>query len=151
MKPSAFRIRRTISERSRLQPSSWLRKGVTAVEFAIVTPVFLILVFAGLEFAVIGTIRSTSHNAAYEAARMLVIPGAQANDGIAEAKRILGIVGVDTLTVTVSPTTITDTTQTVEVNISVPYAQNAIFTPWFVGNIVLKSSCKLNTERYDGT
>lgn len=40
------------------------RRGVTAVEFAIVPPIFFLLIFAGLEFAVVGTIRSTSHNAA---------------------------------------------------------------------------------------
>ena len=126
------------------------RRGVTAVEFAVVVPVFFMLLFAGIEFAIIGTIRSTSHNAAYEAARILVVPGANAADGITEAKRILSIIGVDTLTVTVTPTAITDTTQTVKVDIAIPYAQNAVFTPWFVGNVTLKSTCTLNTERYDG-
>ena len=126
------------------------RRGVTAVEFAVVVPVFFILLFAGFEFSIIGTIRSTSHNAAYEAARILVVPGAKSADGVTEAKRILSIIGVDTLNVTVTPTTITDTTQSVTVDIDIPYAQNAVFTPWFVGNVTLKSTCTLNTERYDG-
>ena len=125
-------------------------RGVTAVEFAVVVPVFFILLFACFEFSIIGTIRSTSHNAAYEAARILVVPGAKSADGVTEAKRILSIIGVDTLNVTVTPTTITYTTQSVTVDIDIPYAQNAVFTPWFVGNVTLKSTCTLNTERYDG-
>lgn len=127
------------------------RKGTTLVEFALVAPIFFTLVFAGIEFSVIGTIRSTSHNAAYEAARKLVIPGAVAQDGIDEAKRILAIVGVDTLTVTTTPAVIDDTTREIKVDIAIPYAQNAVFTPWFVGNVTLQSECTLKTERYDAT
>lgn len=82
---------------------------------------------------------------------MLVIPGAVAADGVDEAKRIMGVVGGDTLTVSVTRTTISGTTESVHVNIDIPYAKNAIFTPWFVGNVTLKSSCRLATERYDGT
>src|SRR5210317_459873 len=82
------------------------RRGATVVEFAVVAPVFFILLFGGIEFAILSTIRATSHNAAYEAARKLVIPGADPAVGIAEAERIMGVIGVDTLTVTVTPTVI---------------------------------------------
>ena len=120
------------------------------VEFVVVVPFFFLVIFAGMEFAVLGTIRATSHNAAYEAARKIVVPGAKAAEGVDEAKRILSIVGVDTLTVTVTPPVVDDSTKSVTVNIDVPYASNAIFVPFFTGNVTLKSSVTLATERYDG-
>ena len=126
------------------------RKGATIVEFAMVAPIFFLLVFAGLEFAVLGTIRSTAQNAAYEGARNLVIPGAVAQTGIDEATRIMSIVGVDTLTVTVNPTVIDDNTKQVTVNVSVPYASNAIFTPFFTGSVTVNTSVTMATERYSG-
>lgn len=126
------------------------RRGATLVEFVFVVPIFFLVLFAGLEFATIGTIRSTSHNAAYEGARLLVIPGAVAQDGINEAERIMSVVGVDNLTVTTTPAIIRDDTQQVTVDIEIPYAQNAVFTPWFVGNRILVSTCTLKTERYEG-
>lgn len=130
--------------------ASQRRRGATLVEFALVAPVFFMLLFGGIEFAVIGTIRSTSHNAAYEAARKLVIPGAVARDGIDEAERIMSIIGVNTLTVTTTPAVITEETQEVTVDISIPYADNAIFTPMFLGDLTLQSSITMTTERYDG-
>jgi hypothetical protein len=93
------------------------RRGATVVEFAVVAPVFFLLLFAGIEFATLSTIRATSHNAAYEGARKIVIPGADVALGIAEAERIMGIIGVDeltvtvTVTVTVTPNVITNNTR----------------------------------------
>lgn len=126
------------------------RRGAAIVEFAVVAPLFFLLLMAGIEFAMIATIRSTSHNAAYEAARELVIPGADAADGIAEAERIMSVVGVNDLTVTTTPSVIAEDTQEITVNISIPYANNAIFTPLFLGNLTLQSSITMRTERYDG-
>ncbi len=126
------------------------RRGVTVVEFAVVAPVFFLLLFAGIEFATLGTIRSTAHNAAYEGARKLVIPGAVASDGITEATRIMGIVGVHDLTVTTTPAVIDETTQDVTVNISIPYDNNAVFVPWFTGGLTINASINLKTERYGG-
>ncbi|MEZ6126074.1 MAG: TadE/TadG family type IV pilus assembly protein [Planctomycetaceae bacterium] len=126
------------------------RRGATIVEFAFVAPVFFTLLFAAIEFASLSTIRNTCNNAAYEGARKLVIPGAVADTGKTEAERIMGIVGVDTLTVTVTPSVIDDTTTSVTVRVEVPYADNAMFVPIFTGNVTLTAEVTLKTERYDG-
>lgn len=126
------------------------RHGATIPEFALVVPVFFVLLFAGIEFSVISTIRSTANNAAYEAARKLVIPGAVASTGVDEATQIMAIVGVRNLTVTVTPPVIDDETAEVTVDISIPYSDNAIITPWFTGNVTINSQAKLRTERYGG-
>jgi Flp pilus assembly protein TadG len=126
------------------------RRGVTISEFAVVAPVFFVILFAGIEFSVLNTIRNTANNAAYEGARKLVIPGAIASTGKLEAERIMGIVGVNTLTVTVTPATIDDETREVTVDVSIPYANNAIIVPWFTGGVTIHSQVTLLTERYGG-
>ncbi|MEZ6130641.1 MAG: pilus assembly protein [Planctomycetaceae bacterium] len=126
------------------------RRGATAVEFAIVAPLFFLLLFAAIEFSVLSTIRNTCNNAAYEGARKIVIPGAVAATAQTEAENIMAIIGVTNLTVTVTPAVITDLTRDVTVRIDVPYAQNAILLPMFTSGLVISSEVTLRTERYDG-
>lgn len=142
--------RQYIRKSRRAVPGRCHRRGATVPEFAIVLPIFFVLLFAGIEFSVLNTIRSTANNAAYEGARKLVIPGADAATGITEAERIMAVVGVRNLSVTVTPSTITDETREVTVQVSVPYSRNAIITPWFTGNLVINSQSSLRTERYGG-
>lgn len=126
-------------------------RGATVVEFAIVAPLFFLLLFAAMEFAIAGTIRSTANNAAYEAARLIVVPGATNQEGVDEATRIMSIVGVNNLTVNVTPPVIDKDTSEVTVDIAIPYNQNAYFMPWFMGNVTIQSTYTLNTERSDGS
>jgi len=78
----------------------------------------------------------------------IVIPGVDPNVGRQEAKRIMEIVGVYNLTVT--PSVIDETTQSVTVNGSVPYDSNAITAPWIAGSLMIDSEVALLTERYGG-
>ena len=54
------------------------RTGAAAVEFAIVAPIFFMLVLVSLEFGRLNIIRHTADQAAYEAARHAMVPGATA-------------------------------------------------------------------------
>lgn len=63
----------------------------------------------------------------------------------------MSIVGVRNLTVDVSPDVIDASTLTVTVDIAIPYSKNAFFTPWFMGDVTIRSTCTLNVERYDGS
>ena len=81
---------------------------------------FFVLLFTGIEFSVLNTIRSTASTAAYEGARKLVIPGASAATGVTEMERIMAIIGVRNVTVTVTPPTLTDETREVTAHVSVP-------------------------------
>ncbi len=124
------------------------RRGTTMVEFAVVAPVFFIFMFAAMEFAHLNTLRNTAHNAAYEAARAAVIPGANQAKAEAEAQRILAAVGTRQFDITV--TSITDASEEVTVTIDIPYADNAIMIPWFTGSVNIHSETTLKTERYTG-
>jgi Flp pilus assembly protein TadG len=123
------------------------RRGAVMVEFAIVAPVFFMILFAMFEFSRLNIIRHTADNAAYEAARLAIVPGATAADATAEANRILRVVGTRNATVNVTPAAITEDTQEVTVQIAVPMNDNALVTPRFTGAAVLRSSATLRTER----
>jgi Flp pilus assembly protein TadG len=126
------------------------RTGVATVEFVLVASAFFMILFAAIEFCVLCNIRNTANNAAYEAARKLVIPGANAETGRTEAQRIMNIIGAGNMTVTVIPETITYDTKEVTVRLEIPYARNAILMPTFTGDVTVTSEVTLATERYDG-
>ena len=142
-------MRKAVLTRSLVKlPARHNRRGATMVEFALVAPLFFMFLFASAEFASVGTIRSSVQNAAYEGARLLIKPGGDPQEAKDEATRILSAIGVRKLTVEVTPDTINDTTETVTVEVKVPYADNTVLTPWFFGNRTLTSSCSMRTERY---
>ncbi len=120
------------------------------MEFALVAIPFFALLFAGIEFANMNNIRNTANNAAYEGCRKLVIPGAVAATGEAEARRIMSIAGANTLNVTVTPAVITDATRDVTVRITLNFADNSLLIPRWLTSATVTSEVTLATERYDG-
>ena len=123
------------------------RRGATLVEFAITAPVFFLFMLAAFEFGWMNVIRHTADNAAYEAARTAVVPGATAAEAAAKANSILGVVGTRAARVTVSPSTITPETEEVTVSIDVPMNRNGLILPRFSSQTVLHSTSTLRTER----
>lgn len=65
------------------------RKGVTAVEFAIVAPVILLLFLGAIEITRLNFLRHTAANAAYEGARRAIVPGGTSSDADAAALQLL--------------------------------------------------------------
>jgi Flp pilus assembly protein TadG len=100
------------------------RRGATTVEFAFTVPVFFVVLFSCLEISRMNMIRQTANNAAYEAVRACIVPGAKNSEGVAAATTLLKSIGVHGYTVTVSPDEIKDTTETVTATVVVPFASN---------------------------
>jgi Flp pilus assembly protein TadG len=123
------------------------RKGAAAVEFAIVAPAFFILVIAAFEFGRLNVIRHTADNAAYEAARHAMVPGATASEAINEAQRILRIVGTRGAHIVVDPATLGPDVDEITVTVDVPMNQNGWITPRFTRNVTLRATSTLKTER----
>lgn len=123
------------------------RRGAAAVEFAIVAPVFFILVIAAFEFGRINVIRHTADNAAYEAARRSMVPGATAAEATAEAQRILRIVGTRGAKVSVNPATLGPDVDKITVTVDVPMNQNGWITPRFTRTTTIRATSTLRTER----
>jgi Flp pilus assembly protein TadG len=124
-----------------------LRSGAAIVEFAIVAPIFFLFMLAAFEFGWMNVCRHTADHAAYEAARRAMVPGATADEALAEARDVLTIIGTRDATVSVNPNTITSETDQVTVSVEVPMDSNALILPMFAGGKVLRASSTLRTER----
>ena len=122
------------------------RSGAVAVEFAIVTPLLLLVVFGAIEFARLNMLVHSVENAAYEGARRGMVPGATAAAARDEAKAILDAVGAIGATVTVTPEVVTPESPVITVAISLPLNSNAWLTPRFTRDATLSRSCTLTRE-----
>jgi Flp pilus assembly protein TadG len=123
------------------------RTGVAAVEFALVAPAFFILVIAAFEFGRINVIRHTADNAAYEAARHAMVPGATAAEAVSTARRLLNIVGTRGARIAVNPPTLGPEVNQITVTIDVPMNQNGWITPRFTPSTTIRATSTLKTER----
>jgi Flp pilus assembly protein TadG len=123
------------------------RRGVSLVEFSLVLPVFLLILFAGFEFARICLVRNAANNAAYQAARRVMVPGATVADANAEVSRLLSVFGVNQFTVTVNPSPITLATHRVTVSVSIPANQCGWIMPRFTNALVIRAGSTLYAER----
>jgi Flp pilus assembly protein TadG len=123
------------------------RRGAAAVEFAVTAPVFFLFLLAAFEFGWLNVMRHTADNAAYEAARAAMVPGASAADATNKANGLLNIVGARGAKVVVTPAVITPTTSAVTVAIDIPMNRNGLIVPRFTKKTVLHSESTLRTER----
>jgi Flp pilus assembly protein TadG len=126
-----------------------LRRGAAAVEFAITAPIFLLFLLSAFEFGWLNVMRHTADNAAYEAARAAMVPGATTADATGRANQLLSAVGARNAKISITPSTITTSTTDVNVTIDLPMSSNSLIVGRFTGNTVLHSSSTLKTERSD--
>jgi Flp pilus assembly protein TadG len=127
--------------------STHSRTGAAAVEFAIVAPIFFILVLGALEFGRLNVIRHTADQAAYEAARHAMVPGATVAEARQQANRMLRIVGARGASVDVQPNALGPDVDEITVTVEVPLNQNGWITPKFTRNRSIVAMSRLKTER----
>jgi Flp pilus assembly protein TadG len=125
------------------------RRGAAAVEFAITAPIFFAFLLAAFEFGWLIVIRHTADNAAYEAARTTMVPGATAAEARRKANNLLRVVGTRGARVTVTPAALTPDTKEVTVAIDIPMNRNSLIIPRFTKNKTLHTESTLRTERAD--
>jgi Flp pilus assembly protein TadG len=125
------------------------RHGAAAVEFALTAPVFFLFLLAAFEFGWLNVIRHTADNAAYEAARTAMVPGATAAEARATANSLLRIIGTRGAKINVSPSTIGIDTDEVTVDIDIPMKRNGLIVPRFTKSTTIRSTSTLRTERAD--
>jgi Flp pilus assembly protein TadG len=123
------------------------RRGAAAVEFALTAPIFFAFLLAAFEFGWLNVLRHTADNAAYEAARTAMVPGATAAEARRKANNLLRIVGARGARVTLTPTTLTPDTEQVTVEVDIPMNRNGLIVPRFTSNTTIHSESTLRTER----
>lgn len=126
------------------------RFGAVAVEFAICLPLLMLLVLGCVEIAGANMIKHATESAAYEGARVGILPGATQAGVQVSVDQILSSVGAEGATVQVLPQVIVqggDEVEVIEVVVSVPYARNAWIAPFVIQNDpTFTSSCVLRRE-----
>jgi Flp pilus assembly protein TadG len=123
------------------------RRGATLVEFAMTAPIFILFLLAAFEFGWINVMRHTADNAAYEAARHIIVPGATPAEAKSRATAILNAVGARDPKITISPSTLAPETKQVTVTVEVPVDSNSLILPRFMKGKTLTSTSTLRTER----
>lgn len=125
------------------------RLGATAVEFAVIAPIFFLVVLGGIEFASVHITQCAMENAAFEGARRGIVPGAQASTCRLAAEALMDGAGINEFTVTVTPATITPTTEMVKVSVAVPMTvENKFGLSGFLNDTTLVKAIEL--PRVDG-
>ena len=137
-----MRARRTANQKNSIRD----RWAATSVEFALCAPVFFFLVFGGIELSRVNMLIHTVESALLQGARRGIIPGATADQCRKAAQDVLDIGRIRSSTITISPTTITETTSAVSITVSVPLDNNGYqASSVFLGKTILRTAT-LNRE-----
>lgn len=123
------------------------RRGAVVVEFAVVAPVFFVFIIGAFEFGRLNVIRHTVDNAAYEAVRLAIVPGATSTEAVDKANSILNVVGARGARVSVDPATLGPDVDNVTVTVEVPMVQNGWIVPRFTKAATMRSVSTMRTER----
>lgn len=127
------------------------RDGAALVEFALVAPVFFLIVLGMVEFGRMLMVQQVITNATRVGARRGIIEGATETEVTTQVNNYLANASVSGATVTVNPTDLTTLGfgDNVTVTVSVPFdsiswSGNA----WFLSGKTLKASSVMQAERF---
>jgi len=115
------------------------RRGVAAVELAVLLPVLLLVIIGSLECSGMIFLNQSLHIAAYEGARVAIQSDATNADVIDSANSILGARSINAPLLTLNPTDVSGilSGQTLTVTVSAPADANSLLPPWFFGGMTL--------------
>jgi Flp pilus assembly protein TadG len=128
------------------------RRAAAAVEFAIVAPVFFLLVFGMIEYGRMVMVYQILTNASREGARVAVLDGATTSGVTSQVDNYMtdgGITG-STVTITPNPPSSAQYGDPVTVTVSVPFNQVSwLPSPMYLGGKTLTSSTVMRRETMD--
>jgi Flp pilus assembly protein TadG len=125
------------------------RRGASVVEFAIVAPLFFLLVFGMIEFGRMVMVQQVLTNASREGARRAVLSGVSDTDVEATVENYLANASISGATVTVATQAPTppDTAEARIVTVTIPFNQVSwLPTPIFLGSNTLSASTTMRRE-----
>ena len=125
------------------------RRGAAAIEFAVVAPVFFLLVLSLIEFGRMMMVQQVITNASRRGARLAAIEGMNSANVISEVEDFLADSSVSCAWVTVSPNSLSDAGRGDSVSVSVVVGLDDVTwlpAPEFLGGINLSASTVLSRE-----
>jgi Flp pilus assembly protein TadG len=131
------------------RPTRDRRRGTAAVEFALVAPLFVLLVFGMIEYGRMVMVQQLLVNAAREGARVGVLDGSSQTSVTTAVNNYLSPAGITSATVTVDPSTPSSAAATapVTVTVSVPFNNVSwLPSPMYLGGKTLTFSAVMRRE-----
>ncbi|MCC7086029.1 MAG: pilus assembly protein [Pirellulales bacterium] len=125
------------------------RRGAAVVEFAVVAPVFFLLVFGMIEYGRMVMVQQVITNASREGARVAVLDGATASDVQTKVGDYLTSAKISGATTTVSPSPPSNAGYgaPVTVTVSVPFNQVSwLPSPLFLGGKTMSATSVMRRE-----
>ena len=125
------------------------RWGAAAVEFAVVAPVFFLLVFGMIEYGRMVMVEQVITNASREGARVGVLDGSQTSDVTTAVSNYLTSAKISGATTTVNPSPPSSAGygNPVTVTVSVPFSSVSWLPhPWFLGGTTLTATSVMRRE-----
>ena len=109
------------------------RSGVAIVEFSVTLPILVLIVLGTIEATSMIFLEQSLEIAAYEGARVAIVPNTEAVNCVLASQRILDARGVDGANVTVSPANFPSQPYgtPITVTVTASCAANALFAPMF--------------------
>lgn len=134
------------------------RDGATAVEFAMIAPAFLFVVFCSIEFARMSMIRNLAQTAAYEGSRFAMMEGATEAGSEAEANRVLARLGTQGASVVTTfvpdfdaDGDVAEAKAWVRTSVEIPLSDNTwVFPSAVFEGKSMSAETTLRSERYRG-
>lgn len=127
--------------------STLRRRGATTVELAIVLPIFLGIIFFMFEVWTFQQTQQSIDQAALEAGRQAMIPGATSQSVKDKANLFLNALGVRNAEVTVEPAEFSNQTEQVTVTVKALFADNGLFFQHLARDYLFESGLTLSTEQ----
>ena len=126
------------------------RRGAAIVEFAVVAPVFFLLVFGTIEFGRLVMVQQVLVNAAREGARVAILSGSTTSKVTTAVDNYLSAAGISGATASVSPDPPSGATygSSVTVTVSVPFSDVCwTLKPLFLSSTTQQAQCVMRTEQ----
>jgi Flp pilus assembly protein TadG len=128
------------------------RAGAAVVEFALVAPIFIMLVLGIIEFGRGVLVQQVITNATREGAREAALPESTVSSVKAKVVEFLADSSIDispsSVSVNPNPAAVIDNEQ-IKVSVQVPFSQVSWIPGDFLGGATLKASTKMRSERID--
>lgn len=125
------------------------RRGAAVVEFAIVAPVFFLMLLGMIEFGRMIMVQQIITNASREGARVAVLDGTTAGDVDSAVTNYLSSASINGADITITPNPPSDAGygEPVTVSVSVPFSQVSwLPSPMFLGGTTLDATTVMRRE-----
>lgn len=127
------------------------RSGAAVVEFAIVAPLFFLLIFGMIEYGRMVMVQQVITNASREGARRAVLDGATTSGVVARVEEFLDSAAVDsgstTITLSPDPPANAGFGGAVTVTVSVPFSEVSwLPSPMYLGSTTLEAKTTMRRE-----